>query len=139
MCSHTLRIDIAMQTLQRIGYPLFSSVQFGGDKKSFLGSLGVNIFSAAKICQLLHLVKEVSDAYNMATLFLFGLWGGCQTALQSFKHAFTSFGTITQKRQPWTAFAQFEHAHYERDQLIVPRCVRRIFCTQKRRVPRPYP
>jgi hypothetical protein len=24
-----------------------------------------------------------------------GLWGGCQTAPQSFNHVFTSFGTIT--------------------------------------------
>jgi hypothetical protein len=28
-------------------------------------------------------------------LFLLGLWGGCQTAPQSFNHVFTSFGTIT--------------------------------------------
>ncbi|HEY9153476.1 MAG TPA: hypothetical protein VIN60_11360, partial [Anaerolineales bacterium] len=47
--------------------------------------------------QFLHLVKEVSDAYNMPTLFLFGLWGSLATASQSFNHAFTNFGTITYK------------------------------------------
>jgi hypothetical protein len=84
MCTHTLCIDIAMQILQRTVYPQFSSVQFAADKTSCLGSLGENTSSALKICQFLLLVKEASDAYNMPTLFLFGLWGGCQTAPQSF-------------------------------------------------------
>jgi hypothetical protein len=69
MCTHTLCIDIAMQILQRTVYPQFSSAQFDVDKTSFLGSLGMNTFSALKICQFLLLVKEVSGAYNMPTLF----------------------------------------------------------------------
>jgi hypothetical protein len=97
MCIHTSRIDIAMQILQRIVYPQFSFAQFVVDKKSFLDSLGVNTFSAVKICQFLHLVKEVSGAYNIPIVFLFGLWGSFKTAPQSFNHAFTSFGTITPK------------------------------------------
>jgi len=84
MYIHTLCIDIAMQRLQRIVYPQSSSVQFVVGKKSFLDSLGVNTFSAVKICRFLHLVKEVSGAYNLPIVFLLGLWGGCQTALQSF-------------------------------------------------------
>ena len=84
MCCHTLRIDIAMRLLPCIEYPLFSFARFVADKKSFPDSFGVNIFSALEIHQFLHLVKEVSGAYNSPTLFLLGLWGGCQTAPQSF-------------------------------------------------------
>jgi hypothetical protein len=50
-------------------YPQFSSAQFVADKKSFLDSLGVNIFSAVEIHQFLHLVKEVSGAYNSPLCF----------------------------------------------------------------------
>src|SRR6266496_2531983 len=84
MCIHILRIHIAMPIPPHTVYPQFSSAQFVADKKSFLCSFGVNIFSAVEIHQFLHLVKEVSGAYNKPTLFLLGLWGGCQTAPQSF-------------------------------------------------------
>jgi hypothetical protein len=107
MCIHTSRIDIAMHLLQRIGYPQFSSAQFVVDKKSFLGNQGVNTFSAVKIFQFLHLVKEVSGAYNRPIVFLFGLWGSFQTAPQSFNHAFTSFGTIT----IWLESTEVEYNH----------------------------
>jgi hypothetical protein len=69
MCSHTLRIDIAMHTLPCIEYPLFSFVRFAADKTSFLHSLFVDTFSVVKIQWFLHLVKEVSCAYNSPTLF----------------------------------------------------------------------
>jgi hypothetical protein len=95
MCSHTLRIDIAMRLLACIEYPLFSFARFVADKTSFLRSLLLDISSVVKIQRFLRLVKEVSSAYNSPILFLLGLWGGCQTAPQSFNHVFTSFGTIT--------------------------------------------
>jgi hypothetical protein len=90
-----LRIDSAMRLLPCIEYPLFSFARFVADKISFLHTLLVGIFSVVKIQLFLHLVKEVLSAYNLSVLFLLGLWGGCQTAPQSFNHVFTSFETIT--------------------------------------------
>jgi hypothetical protein len=84
MCIHTLRMHIARPIPPPTAYPQFSSAQFVADKKSFLDSLGVNIFSAVEIHQFLHLVKEVSGAYNRPTLFLLGLCGALATAPQSF-------------------------------------------------------
>jgi len=84
MCAHTLCIDNALQVLHRIAYQLFSSVQFAVGKKPFPNSLALNTGWVVKNCLFLHLVKVVSAAYNRPIVLLFGLWGGCQTAPQSF-------------------------------------------------------